>query len=234
MKKAFSLIEIGIVLIVVGILISAVMKGQDIIQSAEVKEMNQNFLSKWVSVTSSYYDKLGYNLSASSTKRMMIAADGLSDADTNETIGCESLITYAKQAGINVQKVISTNTESPCRRAIRGEFTDEVSIGVGLESFRINTDEESNATRNFVLFFNMPGDIALAYDRLVDQQADLTAGRVIALDVYSDGNARSAGDMLDDNLSSGVAENGDANGLEPVQSIIDATKLYTIGVILDH
>ena len=234
MKKGFSLIEIGIVLVVIGVLISAVMKGRDIIKSAEIKEMNQNFLSKWVAVSASYYDKLGYNLTASTTRRSMGVANGLADTNVSTVYGCDDLITFTKQAGINIEKVVSTNTGSPCRRSISGDFTDEVTIGVGLESFRINTSEESNVTRNFVLFFNMPGDIALAYDRLVDNQADLTSGSVVALDVYDNLNPRTSGDILDDNLTSGIAENGDANGLEPLISIIDATKLYTIGVILDY
>ena len=234
-KKGFSLIEIGIVMIVIGILISAVMKGKDVIRSAEIKEMNQNFLSKWFVVTASYYDRMGYNLTASSTSKSMGVVDGLSDADHNTTvIGCTNLITYTKQAGINVENLISTNTNSPCRRVISGEFTDDVTIAVGLESFRVATNEEVNTTRNFVLFFNMPGDIALAFDRLIDQQADLKSGRVIALDVYDGTNQRVAGDMLDDNLTSGVAPNGDVDGLEPISDVIDATKLYTIGIILDH
>ena len=227
-KKGFSLIEIGIVMIVIGILISAVMKGKDVIKSAEIKQLNQTFLSKWVAVTASYYDKLGYNLSASPTSNTMLVADGLSDADGNGTIGCNNLILYTKRAGINLQKIINTNSGNPCRTTIAGEFTDEVTVAVGLESFRINTTQESNTTRNFVLFFNMPGDIALSYDRLVDNQADLTNGKVIALEEYTNSSPKVAGSLEDNNLTTG------ASGLEPISGEIDGEKLYTIGVILDH
>lgn len=234
-KKSFSLVEMGIVLVIIGILISAVMKGKDIIKNAEIKEMNQNFLTKWVSITTSYYDRFGYNLTGTTTSTSMGVADGLSDTDHDSTvIGCTNLLNKAKSAGINIESLISTNTPSPCRREISGEFTDNVTVAIGLESLRINTSTESNNTRNFVLFFNMPGDIALAFDRLIDQRANLQDGKVIALDEYSTLNRRVAGDMRDDNLSSGVAINGDANGLEPITSTIDATKLYTVGVILDY
>ncbi len=229
MKKGFSLIEIGIVMVVIGILMAAVMKGKDIIKSAEIKEMNQTFLSKWVAVTASYYDKVGYNLTGSTISRSMGVADGLSDDNSSETVnGCNKLIDYAKQAGINIKKIISTNTNSPCRRVISGEFTDNVTVGVGLESFRINTSTESNTTRNFILFFNMPGDIALSYDRLVDNQADLTKGSVIALEEYDNTNPKIAGSLEDNNLST------DSNGTEPLSTLINSNKLYTIGVILDY
>ncbi|MCK5111233.1 MAG: prepilin-type N-terminal cleavage/methylation domain-containing protein [Arcobacteraceae bacterium] len=233
MRKGFSLIEIGIVMVVIGILMAAVMKGKDIIKSAEIKQMNQTFLSKWVNVAASYYDRVGYNLTGGTTSRSMGVAEGFTE-DGNTTVwGCYELVEATKRAGINIENIISTNTGSPCRATISGEFTDDITVAVGLESFSITSDDE-NATRNFVLFFNMPGDVAQAFDRLVDGQADLSSGSVVALAVYEDTSPMASGDIIDDNLSSDEGISASATGLNALTGEIDAEKLYTIGVILDH
>ena len=227
MKKGFSLIEIGIVMIVIGILIAAVMNGKDIIKSAEIKQHNQTFLSKWVAVATTHYDKIGYNMSGSSASGSMSVADGFADTTVSGVYGCDGLVDFAKKAGINLNTVISTNTGSPCRKTISGEFSGDVEVAVGLENLVVTSDEENLSRRNFVLFFNVPGDIALAFDRLKDSQANTQSGKVLVLDSYS--TAKKSGDLLDDNLSTnstGVVALGNAD--------INATNLHTVGVILEH
>ncbi len=64
-KKAFSLIEISIVMIVIGILIAAVMSGRDVIKSSDVKHFYQKFAGKWQTVATSYYDRMSVKFTIS-------------------------------------------------------------------------------------------------------------------------------------------------------------------------
>ena len=227
MKKGFSLIEIGIVMIVIGILIAAVMKGKDVIKSAEIKQHNQTFLNKWVSVATTHFDKVGYNITGSSASGSMGVADGFADTNVSTVYGCNDLIDFAQKAGINLSTVIATNTGSPCRKTIAGEFSGDVEVAVGFENFIVTSTEENATRRNFVLFFNVPGDVALAFDRLIDSQADTQAGKVLVLEAYT--TAKVSGDLLDDNLSQ------DSNGSTAIATAnLNATDLHTVGVILEH
>ena len=225
MKKGFSLIEIGIVMIVIGILIAAVMKGKDVIKSAEIKQHNQTYLNKWVSVATTHYDKVGYNIGGSSTSGAIGTVDGSKDDNTTgdpALVGCNDLITYAEKAGINLNNVILTNTDNPCQKTISGEYSGDVTVSVALKNMTITTSEENASTRNMVLFKNMPGDVALAFDRLVDGQADTYAGKVVVLEAYTSAQA-DANMTVDDYNTTTTALND-----------INATDLHTVGVILEH
>ena len=173
-RKGFSLIEIGIVMVVIGLIIAAVMKGKDVIKGAEVKEVSQNFLSKWVSATDNFYDKLGFNVYGSVSNRMIYGTGG-SDATNSvaDTNGTESLpiiqvnataLTEFNRAGINLRKTIRTNTGNVVSNVLAGESTDDKTVTVHFGYQLIK--ENGTATpmfRNYVLFNNVPVDVAKAY-----------------------------------------------------------------------
>lgn len=224
-KKGFSLIEIGIVMIVIGILIAAVMKGKDVIKSAEIKQHNQTYLNKWVSVATTHYDKVGYNIGGSSTSGAIGTVDGSKDDNTTgdpALVGCNDLITYAEKAGINLNNVILTNTDNPCQKTISGEYSGDVTVSVALKNMTITTSEENASTRNMVLFRNVPGDIALSFDRLIDGQANPYAGKVVVLSAYT--TAQADANMTVDDFNTTTTALNDIN----------ATDLHTVGVILEH
>ena len=224
-KRGFSLIEIGIVMIVIGILIAAVMKGKDVIKSAEIKQHNQTFLNKWVAIATTHYDKVGYNITGSSTNGAMTNADGSKDTNTTGTVyGCTDLIGFAQKAGINLNNAVLTNTDTPCAKTISGEFLGNARVSVGFKNIDINTSEEDGSARNMVLFFNMPGDVALAFDRLVDGQADTFAGKVVVISSYSDA-------LEDANLT---ATDYNETTTAIATTDINATNYHTVGVILEH
>lgn len=57
--KGFTLIELAIVLVIIGIILGAVLKGQDLIENAKVKKII-NFPNKWEVAIWTFYDKKGY------------------------------------------------------------------------------------------------------------------------------------------------------------------------------
>ncbi len=60
--KGFTLIEMAIVLVIIGIILAGVMKGRDIVRGAQVKQFSQQFAQKWGTVAQTYYDKTGQQL----------------------------------------------------------------------------------------------------------------------------------------------------------------------------
>ena len=61
-EKGFTLIEMAIVLIIIGIIIGAVVKGKDVIKSAEQKRLYNSFIREWQTAYNNYYDRTGWIL----------------------------------------------------------------------------------------------------------------------------------------------------------------------------
>lgn len=60
--SGFTLVEMAIVLVIIGIILAGVMKGRDIVRGAQVKQFSQQFAQKWGTVAQTYYDKTGQQL----------------------------------------------------------------------------------------------------------------------------------------------------------------------------
>jgi len=58
-NKGFTLIEMAIVLIIIGIIIGAIVKGKDIIRSGEQKKIFSVFLNTWRTSYLNFYDRTG-------------------------------------------------------------------------------------------------------------------------------------------------------------------------------
>ncbi len=65
-ERGFTLIEMAIVLVVIGLVLGAVVKGKDVINSAKQKKFYTRYLKQWELSVASYYDRTG-NLLADGT-----------------------------------------------------------------------------------------------------------------------------------------------------------------------
>jgi prepilin-type N-terminal cleavage/methylation domain-containing protein len=66
-QNGFTLIEMAIVLVIIGLIIGAVMKGRDLIKSAQIKNSYESFFAKHYQIVASYYDKTGQVLADGSS-----------------------------------------------------------------------------------------------------------------------------------------------------------------------
>jgi prepilin-type N-terminal cleavage/methylation domain-containing protein len=77
-KKGFTLIELAIVLVIIGIILGAVIKGQDLIQNARAKKVVSKF-KEWEIAQWNFYDRKGRFAGDQD-------ADGLIGNGTNEDV----------------------------------------------------------------------------------------------------------------------------------------------------
>lgn len=78
--KGFSLIEITILLVIIGLTLSVISIGEDLQQNAEMHKIKQQFVDKWVEAYDRYYEKAGVVLGDSLTMpRHMVAGENLDD-----------------------------------------------------------------------------------------------------------------------------------------------------------
>ena len=75
-QKGFTLVELAIVLVIIGIILGAVLKGQDVVQSARTKKFVNDAGRHWETVTWTYYDRMG-----------RFPGDGTSYTETNARDG---------------------------------------------------------------------------------------------------------------------------------------------------
>ena len=184
--------ELSITMVVIGFIISAVMSGRDLIKSGESKEFYQTFARKWTTIVDTYSDRMNVPLSDGVSNGGFNAyADGYFDGlSMSEESNQSSVKNELHQAGLNPCKLLSTNcyfddgTCNPLCYKIAGEFSDEVTVHVFLNAYIYD-----GRPTNFIVFHNIPTDIAITVDRLVDGKADGTSGSAIAfenLGTYND------------------------------------------------
>lgn len=187
MKKAFSLIELSMVLLIIGILIASVIKGGDLIKSAKNKEFSQTFVNQWELIYSSYFETMNANLADSTANGGSASSvDGFSDGDIDLESEYLNVKNALANAGIDIcRKLKSTIRDgssfcssgyNPFKKEVNGEFTGIEIVSVTFTNYIINGD-----TKNIILFNNIPGDVALIIDTLRDGSSDGRYGNTLGL-----------------------------------------------------
>ena len=58
-NQGFTLVEMALVLIIIGIIIGAIVKGKDLVRSAEQKKIYSKFVNEWRMAYLNFYDRTG-------------------------------------------------------------------------------------------------------------------------------------------------------------------------------
>ena len=213
-KSGFSLVEISIVLIIIGIILSSVMKGRDLYRSSKIKEFSQTFVYEWEIVSDSYFNRMGSILTDSTINGGADSTiDGFMDGDVNTTQKYSNIDTNLTAAGIDICKSIKADIKdgttfcssgyNPFKRTITGEFTGNQIVSVTFTNYIIDGKKQ-----NILLFNNIPGDVAQAIDTKRDGIPNGLSGDIFALD------------------SENVA------GSSPTKVVWESNKIHSMGIIL--
>lgn len=189
-NKGFTLIEIAVVLVIIGLIIGAAVKGKDLIQSGKQKKFYTNFLKAWELSIVSYYDRTGFALGdATKNGGTAAATDGRFDNINGANFGAANGIDAKLNAvGLTVP---STNTANSGQFSYKGQHSGTQTITLYLYYLRSHTQARNS---NALYFVNMPTDLAIALDSMVDGQIDARAGTFRA---YPDNSAPNDGNWPD-------------------------------------
>ncbi len=172
-EKGFTLIEMAIVLVIIGLILGAVIKGKDVINGAKQKKFYTNFVKEWELTVSSYYDRTGNLLGDGTVNGGTNATkDGRFDNISGATFGAANGVdARIKAVGLTVP---TTNTVNSGEYNYTGTYSGNSTITMYLYYLWSHTDQRS---RNALYLTNMPTDLAIALDTLIDGEADPVRGK---------------------------------------------------------
>ena len=158
-NKGFTLIELAIVLVIIGILLAAILKGQDLMRSAKIKRYYNQFIKGWEVVYYQYQDRTGKILGDTN-------GDGYPDA-TNTTAMDTICTTTLPQVGLTPPE---TNTDYCYRENMSGRYYD-ASVYLYIRRLTVN-----GQPHNVLYLTYVPTDIAIAFDTIIDGKAERDSG----------------------------------------------------------
>jgi|GEM_PF-5269124 prepilin-type N-terminal cleavage/methylation domain-containing protein len=293
MKKGFTLIELTIVMIILGLLLGAVFKGRDIIRSVEIKRFYNNFIKRWEFIYLNFLDRTGRVLGAP-----LVVSEGSSDfynlmdyTGADVTGGSDNDIVFRSpkrfktmnpnaedsENGWIANQLIMAGIDFP--EPVRGYpnvydvsasklgktvviitfGSDPLASGENLNIGKYGTSNNGtspvndgtvastsatsenhsghdNQRGNFMLIINLPYDVAVQIDKIIDGKANGKDGKFICVGAYPnsvllsdtenfnnviDANFKGLGDTVD---CGGPSNWGDGNTKKYV------TALYKLGV----
>jgi prepilin-type N-terminal cleavage/methylation domain-containing protein len=165
MRKGFTLVELSIVLIIVGLIIGGVMKGKDMINSSKQKKFLTTFVKGWQVAVNQYEDRTG-----------QVLGDGTVNGGTagvtngvreNRNLSNTTTVQAAlRNVGLDVP---TTNTGGGAGVApdggsynIDGKYVASTVIG------NLNTQQVNGVARNVFYMTGIPTDVAMALDTMID------------------------------------------------------------------
>lgn len=179
-SRGFTLVELAIVLVIIGIILGAVLKGQELINNAKVKRV-QNDLRGIEAAMWTYYDRagrmpgdcnrdgnIGFSLGAGTTGQAL----AYSSLTTPTSDYCASTTTGENDpnrawSDMRAQRVLSYAT--PNTDLARHTFNDRFAVGsIG----------SGGNNYNAIVIYGIPTWAAKMIDVSIDGAADGTAGRV--------------------------------------------------------
>jgi len=149
-KRGFTLVELAVVLIIIGIILGAVLKGRDIVRSARIKQYYNRFLKAWEIAALSWEDRTGTRIK-----------------DANTTLKMDNVVSDLKEKGLRPP---TSNTDKSYQEIMTGKYNQET------VTLYIDTKTVGDKTGKCFYLTPMPADIATAMDTIIDSKANGTDG----------------------------------------------------------
>lgn len=167
----FTLVELAIVLIIIGVIIGSVTKGRDLIRSAENKKIYSTFINEWRIAYMTFNERTGRILGDKDNNGRADSANGtvtlVNSAVTDNYLGLQDV-------GINPPTAQAGVDPWQYRYSDSRGVTRVMTIGFGYQG--------GGAGYNFLRVTNITDELSRSIDVNVDGQADGTSGFFIRND----------------------------------------------------
>jgi prepilin-type N-terminal cleavage/methylation domain-containing protein len=256
-QLGFTLVEMSIVLVIIGIILASVMKGRDLIYSAKETQVEQAFFQKWRTILNDYYKGTGYVLGDGEINGGNGTVDSFADYltfyDDNDN-NKKNIKNALRMAGIDPCVLISGNTygddnEPKCTNnmdVFQYKVDSEnvglrtVTMGVGNTNITVHANSDSNniGRKNLLLFFNVPIDYAKRIDKLIDGVSLGEEGKCLNLSGYDGKGWKESYDSAWNTTYGNTFFNGGDRDANPWPSPKSTTaeilsNNFVLGIILD-
>ncbi len=172
-ERGFTLVEMAIVLVIIGLILGAVVKGRDVIHSARQKKFYTSFLKPWELAVIAYYDRTGNILGDGTVNGGRFASvNGLFDSLAPSVSNFNKINGTLKKVGISP---VQSNGPRNYYYSYTGTYSGTRQIIMDFHPFHDGTS--SGVVGNYFRFIDLPTDLAIAMDAVIDGQKDGTAGR---------------------------------------------------------
>lgn len=193
-KRGFTLIEMAIVLVIIGIIIGAVIKGKDLIRSAEQKKIYTKYLSAWRMAYNNFYDRTGKRLGDFySTFGSSVGQDGKDDTDSNNDGSISDAergyLKTGEPAGTGFRGLDDVGLTAPSTNTGNcWEYTYTDKDGA---THRISVAFKYDAVGkyNYMWISELPNELGMALDTLIDNEANGTSGDFLCFGQSDTGNS---------------------------------------------
>ncbi|MBF0157304.1 MAG: prepilin-type N-terminal cleavage/methylation domain-containing protein [Magnetococcales bacterium] len=162
-QQGFSLVEMAIVLVIIGLIVAAVTVGKDTMRTAEYNKVYSKYISPWIQASYSHFQRTGKVAGTVNVAGTVAGAGGIdqTDAGCDNTTNSECL-TAMQAVGITV----------PADYRMTNEAGQEIIITVvSIEDARVtarNDADNDSRIGGMVITFNGPYSVAQVVDSNID------------------------------------------------------------------
>ncbi|KRG44938.1 secretion system protein [Stenotrophomonas pictorum JCM 9942] len=197
-QGGFTLVEMAVVLVIIGVIIGAVMIGRDVQRNAEYTRIKQKFVDQWVVGYNSYHQRFGAPVGDNqAAPRLMVAgidfngaAGSLSGGDMAGATSPGAICNAAAPQGITAASTNGLQLRDMMRRAGislppgRGEGFEDRYVYLDTNGnpqevqvcFQWNPPGTGSGSGNVMVISGLTPDLARSLDQMIDGKPDPQSG----------------------------------------------------------
>lgn len=190
-QNGFTLVEMAIVLVVIGLILGAVMIGKDVQRNAEYTKIKQKFIDQWVVAYNTYFQRTGVPVGDSQTApQLMVNGENFSGSSGGDMTsatppdpvcegdGSDNLRTLMLAAGVEMPPGRSEGAEDRYVYLDTNGNPQELQV-----CFRWNPPGTDSGSGNVMEIRGITPDLARFLDQAIDGKADAWEGALRQADI---------------------------------------------------